>query len=348
MAAGAVAAGFECLRRAVYEAHAAGDLELKSEALFALGHAFVHAARGRDDEGATALHECLQLAETTGNETLASSTYRELGYVEYLRARYDRAKKLFELALPLAAPDDRVMTLTYLGGVLTDTAHYRDAAERLTEALGSARLLGVPRLVAMTASWLARLHLLLGDDAAAHPLASESFELCGREAMTGFISWPESFLAELELRDGNVDVAADLFEHAYALGCQLGDPCWEGLSGRGLGLVTAARDRVAEAVRIIEDARVQSARLPDCYLWIEAYALDALCELAVANDMPESRRWVSDLESLAARSGMREMVARAYLYRHRLGDPDAFEAIKVFTNEIENPALQEVVAAASA
>ena len=348
MAAGAVAAGFECLRRAVYESHSAADLELKSEALFALGHAFVHAARGRDDEGAAALHECLQIAETTGNETLASSTYRELGYVEYLRARYDRARKLLELALPLAPPEERVMTLAYLGGVLTDIAHYRDAEERLTEALGTARQLGVPRLVVMATSWLSRLYLLLGDDAAAHPLADESVRLCRREAMTSFVSWPESFLAELELRSGNVDVAADLFEHAYALGCQLGDPCWTGLSGRGLGLVSAARGHVAAGVRTIEEARIQAVRLPDCYLWIEAYALDAMCELAVSNALPEARGWVSDLESLAARTGMREMVARAYLFRHRLGDPEAFEAIKLFTEEIENPALRELVVAATA
>lgn len=31
------------------------------------------------------------------------------------------------------------------------------------------------------------------------------------------------------------------FEHAYTLGCQVGDPCWESVALRGRGLLAAAR-----------------------------------------------------------------------------------------------------------
>ena len=54
---------------------------------------------------------------------------------------------------------------------------------------------------------------------------------------------PQSFRAEVDLLRGHIDEAAERFEHAFALGCQLADPCWEGIAGRGLGLVAAARGR---------------------------------------------------------------------------------------------------------
>src|SRR5881409_529713 len=55
--AGALDAGLECLRCAIVEADATGDAALRARARVALGGALVHAARGRDEEGATALHE---------------------------------------------------------------------------------------------------------------------------------------------------------------------------------------------------------------------------------------------------------------------------------------------------
>src|SRR3989337_2088457 len=57
------------------------------------------------------------------------------------------------------------------------------------------------------------------------------------------------------------------------------------------------------------------------WLWVEAYCLDALCTLAHEHGRPEAARWIGDLEALAARTGMREMVARAYLHRGRLPAP---------------------------
>jgi hypothetical protein len=42
---------------------------------------------------------------------------------------------------------------------------------------------------------------------------------------------------------------------------------------------------------------------------------------------------------------MRELVARAYLHRARLGDSDAARAVVVLAAEIENPSLVRDVAA---
>ncbi len=99
--------------------------------------------------------------------------------------------------------------------------------------------------------------------------------------MTAFVPWPESFRGELDLVLGDLDAAEARFEHAFALGCQVGDPCWESIALRGLGLVAEARGDVARALELLVDAPKLCRRLPDTYLWIEAYGLDALCSVAV-------------------------------------------------------------------
>jgi hypothetical protein len=92
-------------------------------------------------------------------------------------------------------------------------------------------------------------------------------------------------------------------------------------------------------------ARRRCVRLPDAWLWVEAYCLDALAALAVAEDPGGAETWIAELEGLAARTGMRELVARAYLHRARLGDPDAARAVVVLAAEVENPSLVRDVAA---
>ena len=76
-----------------------------------------------------------------------------------------------------------------------------------------------------------------------------------------------------------VDASGDAF-------CQLGDPCWEGIAARGIGCAAAARDEIDKALEWLMEARTRCVRLPDAWLWIEAYTLDALCSLAVE---PRSR-----------------------------------------------------------
>jgi hypothetical protein len=50
----------------------------------------------------------------------------------------------------------------------------------------------------------------------------------------------EALRAEVDLLTGRTGAARSRFERAFALGCRIGDPCWEGLAERGLGLVQAA------------------------------------------------------------------------------------------------------------
>src|SRR5688500_2384574 len=71
IAAGAVQAGVDCLRRARADAASCGDPALQARALVALGGALVHAVRGRDEEGAAVLHEAIRLATEAGDRETA-------------------------------------------------------------------------------------------------------------------------------------------------------------------------------------------------------------------------------------------------------------------------------------
>jgi len=102
-------------------------------------------------------------------------------------------------------------------------------------------------------------------------------------------------------------------------------------------------DRVDEAISWLDDARTRCVRIPDSYLWMHAYCLDALCEAAIQANSPEARAWVGDLETVAARTGMNEMLVRAQLHRVSLGDDRAAETARLFADRIDNPAVLQRV-----
>lgn len=171
------------------------------------------------------------------------------------------------------------------------------------------------------------------------PWARRSISSARRGCCGAALPWPQSLRAELELERGRVDAAAERFEHAFALGCQLGDPCWEGIAARGLGRVAIARGDTQRAVEILLDAIGRCVRLPDAYLWGKAYALEVLCGLAVAKAMPQASAWIEELLTLAARTGMRELTARAHLHRAGLGERSSATAARLLAEEIDNPRL---------
>ena len=142
---------------------------------------------------------------------------------------------------------------------------------------------------------------------------------------------------------GDVGAAAVRLEYAFALGCQLDDPCWEGIAGRGLGRVAIARGESQRAAEILISCIERCVRLPDAYLWGKGYALDILCGLAIAQAMPQASVWITELHNLAARSGMRELTVRAYLHRAAFGDSASRGAAWLLASQIDNPALHAMV-----
>lgn len=341
VAAGALEAGLTSLRQAVQGARRLGDRRLLARSLVALGSTLVHAARGSDEEGAAALFEGGALAEELRDGSLAAMARRELAWIEFLRARHDRAHGFLDEATVLAGHDEAELAWVDLirGGCYTDAGDYVSALPPLRSAVERAEREGTPRPAALAGALLGRWHLLRGELAEAKAALHRALDVARRDAWTAFLPWPESLLADADLRAGEVDAAASAFEHAFALGCQIGDPCWESIAARGLGLVSAAQGDVAMALEWLEDAPRRCRRLPDSWLWVEAYALEALCRVAVDHRAPSASRWVAELETLAARAGLRELLTRATMHRARLGDAGATEAASILAVGIENPAL---------
>jgi DNA-binding SARP family transcriptional activator len=341
VAAGSSTEGTDLLRRAVSDSRQLDSPTLRARCLVGLGSTLVHAARGHDEEGAASLHQGGELAEQAGQLSLAATAWRELAWVEFLRARYNRVWPWLERATSAAGTDPTELAWVRLisGAARTDLADYPAAGRDLTEAVQIADRAGLAGPVAVARSFLGRLHLLRGDlDRAADELR-RAIDGVRQAAWMSYLPWPESLLADVELRRGDLAVAGEMFEHAFAMGSQLGDPCWESMGARGVGLVSALRGDLEAALPMLQDAPRLCRRLPDSYLWVEAYGLDALCATAVAHTLPSAPRWIDELDRLAGRAGFRELAVRALVHRARLGDPAALSAARAAADGIDNPVL---------
>jgi tetratricopeptide (TPR) repeat protein len=342
--AGAADAAMSLLRQAVAEAHEVDDGPLQVQTLMALGSALVHSVRGRDGEGAGLLHEAIAVADRIGTPESVAQAHRELGYVDLLRGRYDRAQRWLRNATTLAGdePTERAWALAVQGVASTDVGRYDDALRAFQEALRLADAEQLGQVNAWVWTFTGRLHLLRQDLDQARECLTKGLDSARTLRWTAFVPLPEALLADVDLVQGRVEAASAAYDHAHALALQLGDPCWEGLAARGLGLVAAHQGDAATALHWITEARHRCVRLPDAYLWVEGYCLDALCTLALDLQRIEAPQWIHDLEALATRTGMRELVARAYAHRGKLGDRSATDAARVLAAEVDNPDLQRL------
>jgi DNA-binding SARP family transcriptional activator len=337
--AGALEAGLHCLRRSVTDAAALADGALRARTFAALGTALVHAARGSDEEGAAALHQALACPDL--EPATRAHAWCELAYVEFLHGRYDRVEvSLGKADLVTAGSAQRATALSVRGSTLSDVGRYPAALAVLDEALTLAQ---DDRRRSYVLSMIGRVHLLRGDRNPAVRLLDEALALATATGWVTFIPWPEALRAEIDLHDGDLRAARARLEHAFALGCQIGDPCWEGISARGLGLVHAAAGDLDLAVSTLSDARRRAARLPDSYLWVQGHILDALAAVAVTHLLPQASGWVDDLARLSEHSGMAELTVRAAIHRWHNGEPAARQAARALAADVDNPALAALV-----
>jgi DNA-binding SARP family transcriptional activator len=344
LAAGAVEAGVQRMRGAVAAARRLGGGEPLAAALVSLGGALVHSARGTDEEGAAALHEATTLAETIGRDDIAATAWREIGWVQFLRGQYEHAEKSLARTAQLAAGRDEELAWVDVtrGACRHDTGDHAAAGEHLRSGVERARRLSAGQPLAMALTMLGRYHLLRGEIGDARRLLDAALDEVDARGMTAFVSWPEAFRGELDLICGDLEAAEARFEHAFALGREVGDACWESIGLRGLGLVAAARGDVPGALERLTDAPRLCRRLPDTYLWIEAYGLDALCAVAVEHRVEGALRWIDELDAVAAQRGLRELLLHATVYRARLGEPGAPDAARALAAQIDNPMLQDL------
>jgi len=341
IAAGAADAGVQCLRRAVTEAAGCGDAALQGRALAALGGALVHAVRGRDEEGAVVLNEAIRAAERAGDRATAATAHRVLGFIEVQAGRRRTADGWLARAEELAETDEeRAAILGVRGMNASDAGDYGAAFEHLGESVAAAARAGDRRQEAWSLSLVGRAHLLREERDDAATALSRSLDLVQEQRWLAFQPWPQALRGELDVRSGDLDGAADGLERAWALACQIGDPCWEAMAARGLGLLHAGRRDGATATSWLAEATARSNRTSDRYQWVHGHALDAAVTDAVARGDADRARPLADaLAALAARCELRELVVRAQVHRHRLGDPTALAAARLLAKDVDNPAL---------
>lgn len=341
IAAGAVDAGLQCLRRAVTEAARAGDGAVQAQALCALGGALVHSVRGRDNEGAVVLEEAIQLAGRAGDRATAVTAHRQLGFVEVQAGRRGTGEAWLAKAAAMAETDAELAAILGVRGMnASDRGDYPTALAHLAESAERAAGAGDPRQQAWSLSILARAHLLRGERSQAGMALDQSLELIHEQRWMAFLPWPQALRAELSLTAGDTGTAADTLERAWTLAIQLDDPCWEGMAARGLGRLHAARGDRTGADRWLGEARRRCSALPDRYQWVHGYVLDAAATTAIEHgDHERAEALVGSLSSLAARCDMGELVVRAHLHRHHLGDPAALRSARLLAAGIDNPAL---------
>ncbi|MFC0624296.1 AfsR/SARP family transcriptional regulator [Kribbella deserti] len=345
IAAGAADAGVECLRRAVSEAARCQDVALQARALAALGGALVHSVRGRDEEGALVLHEAIDLATSAGDDGVLVTAYRLLGFVEVQAGRRRTADSWLAKAQAVARTDAELAAVQGVRGMnASDRADYPAAFRHLEDSVDRAAAAGDSRQQSWSLSILGRAHLLRGERSQAAVALDRSIELAHEQRWIAFLPWPQTLRAEIDLYDGRLDAAADQLEQAWVMACQLGDPCWEGMVARALGLFSTLRADHPAAVEWFAEAATRSNRGPDRYQWIHAHVLDTMIATALDRGEPDrAAPLVTRLGALAARCDMRELVVRAHLHRHRLGDQPALRAARLLAVDIDNPVITQLL-----
>lgn len=318
--AGIPDAGIDALREALGGSRAIAEPDLLARALTALGTALIHAVRGADQDALALLHEAIPCALEQDLPDIAARANRELGYVDMLRGRYERAQRWFGHATHHARGNDGELAWihSFAGAARTDVGDQVGARELLDEAVGRAEGAGSHHAAAMARAMRGRLRLLDADlDGAAADLDTAS-GIATELAWRSFHPWPDTMRGELARQRGDLDGATRILDRALATGRQIGDPCWESMALRGLGLVAFQRGEVARGLELLQDAPRQCRRLPDTYRWVEVYGLDAIADMTSAGGLPAAGAWVQRLQEASTSHGMHRLRDNAVQYRERL------------------------------
>jgi tetratricopeptide (TPR) repeat protein len=342
-------AGVASFEAGVRMADQAGADSSRVEARLALAEALIHTLGGLDEAGLAALTEAERIAISQGDLGAVARARAELGYVDFLRARYDRAERLLDRVLTAgeASPSDRAKAMTYLGSVASDRAEYPRAITLLEGATRASRAVGEPRREAFGLSMLGRVGLLRGDLDAAEEHLRAAVAVAEREHWLSFLPWPQALLGHVLLARDDLGAASACLEQSFARACQIGDPCWEGISARGLALLAEASGDAERAIADLLDARSRTNRLADPYVWLDVHILDALCDMGDRHEHPMTGGWVEEMRERASRTGMRELTVRAMLHAARRGDHGDAEAATLLAATIDNPLLVPLLAGLS-
>lgn len=314
LAAGAVEAGIDCLRRAVTEAEAGKDRWLQSKAMQELGVALVHSVRGYDDEGAILIRQSIESATDCSANDLIATGYRELGYVDALAGRRPEAANHLERADAVAQDADaRAGILSVTGFNLVDWGRVKSGLDRFEASLEQARQAQNRRREIWSLGIGAWGQLAAGDLDTAQNWLGLCIDHVTELNWLGFRPWPLALQAELRLRLGaRPDGIRDSLFETFALSCQISDPCWEAAAARAIALTYVEQGDLPLALEWLEQARRRCTRETDHYagLLVNIYADQA--ELTLQSGRTEQANALArELLSLAAQTHMDGFIPKA-------------------------------------
>jgi DNA-binding SARP family transcriptional activator len=319
--AGAIDGGIETLRRAAADAGRAGNLALEADVLRALGSALVHAVRGCDGEGAVVLHRALLAARAAERPSVAADILRELAFIDVQAGRHVSASRAVAEAKRQAEyaddPQLQAAVLAVEGMNEADRGRHEAAVTLLARSAVLAQAAGRPRQHAWSMGVQARSLLLNGRTDDARRAAELSVAGAQAQRWNAYLPWPQAIHAECLAMDGRWDEALAEAEYAFALGCELADPCWEGMAGRALSLMASHRGDDDAAWELIVDARRRCDRVPDRYVWVSCHVGLAQLEVAERREPALVPALAARLLRDATRADLPEFTAWALLHQCR-------------------------------
>src|SRR5207247_2449628 len=107
-----------------------------------------------------------------------------------------------------------------------DRGHHLAATDLLTRSAQVAERAGQERQRIWSLGVLSRSLLLLERVGEARAAAEASTAGAETQRWHAFLPWPQALRAECASRVGDWAAASRDAEQAFALGCELGDPCW--------------------------------------------------------------------------------------------------------------------------
>ena len=335
------AAGVASFETAVRMADQAGVDSVRVQTRLVLAEALIHTLGGLDEAGLAALTEAERIAIAQGDVESVARARAELGYVDFLRARYDRAERLLDqvLAVDEASPSVRAKALTYLGSVASDRADYPRAVALLEDAIRASHAVGEPRREAYGRSMLGRVGLLRGDLDAADEHLRAAVELAEAEHWLSFLPWPQALLGARAPGPGRPRRAPRPASSSRSRGpARSATPAGRGSRPADWPCSPRRPATPDRAIADLIDARSRTNRLADPYVWLDVHILDALCEMGCRHGHPLTGAWVEEMHERASRAGMQELTVRAMLHGARLGSAGDAEAAVVLGGTHRQPA----------
>jgi len=283
-------------------------------------------------------------AEAVGHRESLVAALRELAYADVQAGRRAAVERRLARADRLANSDTEHAAIFGVQGMnRSDMGDYPGAFAALHRSVELAERCGDRRQLAFSLSLIARARLLRDEPAEARQALDRALELTESERWLAFLPFPETMRGEVDLSCGEVAAAGERIEHAFAIACDLQDPCWEGLTARDLALLHHACGEPQAARRWIEEARTRCTRMPDRYVWMHGHLLETAIDLAIqAGDRSQAGTLLRVLSAMAARAEMRELVVRGLVHAARLGQAGAVASARVLGREIDNPALAKL------